>query len=115
LKAVFFLVVFTLITFNLFSFGRRERVSEPQYPQIYNPEIVEPAEQPDNDQEDTMKIRGQVRIYGSEPHTVRSIPAITGIRTKEAARPFNRIYCCFAGRITRLWQPVFKGRNGNAS
>ena len=39
-------------------------MSEPQYPQINNP---------GTEQEGTMKIRGQVRIYGNEPQTFAGI------------------------------------------
>ena len=73
LKIVFFLVFVTLVTLNLFSFGRREKVSDSLDPQNNNVEAVEAV-----CQENARIILGTIQIYGNEPFTFAGIVDETG-------------------------------------
>ena len=66
-------MLFVLATPDVFSFGRKEKVSDSQNTQINNVEAAETANQPDTGQENTIKILGRIRIYGSEPRTYAGI------------------------------------------
>ena len=77
MKVVFFLVFFILLACNIFSFGRREKVSDSQNSPPNSAEIATTGNQPDTDK--TMKILGQIQVYGSEPHTFAGIVAQDGI------------------------------------
>jgi len=63
----------------LFSFGRKEKSNEPQNNQVNSVEAVDTPNQPkavippEAGQESTIKILGQIEIYGSFPHTFAGI------------------------------------------
>jgi len=68
-RFAFFTLFFIVTVSVVFSFGRKETVSNSQSPPVINVESVDTAVQADTGESNTTKITGRIQIYGSEPHT----------------------------------------------
>jgi len=76
MKAGFFLAVFLIATFNLYSFGRRERVNYSQYPHDIDSLTVDtgnPADQSNVLAENTRRLLGRIQLFGNTPHIFAGI------------------------------------------
>ena len=77
-KAFFFLVLFTAVCFSLFSFGRRERLSQPEAA-AESPAIADTVNQVEEGNQNIVEIIGRIEIFGNNPHTFVGIVAEDGV------------------------------------
>jgi len=79
MKLPFFILFFILITFNIFSFGNKEKMDNNKNTTIENTVTIDTGNRSVTETEYTTMITGNIQIYGNEPHTFVGIIDENGI------------------------------------